>query len=110
MRSGRLGNVKGMPGGGCLTKSLATARNVGETRTGMCKTVNAISGDECSAAFDGASWLFSGTVFLQHSSEFAVGMHLPLRQQSAAWRLGVLAAKQSKGLSSRTTTIRLIAM
>ena len=50
----------------------------------MCATVNTISGDECSAAFDGASWLLSGKEFLQHSSEFAVGMHLPLRQQSAA--------------------------
>jgi hypothetical protein len=110
MRSGRLGDVKGMLGGGCLTRSLATARNVGETRTGMCTTVNAISGDECSAAFDGASWLLSGTEFLQHSSESAVGAHLPLRQQSAAWRLGVPAATQSKGLTSRITTIRLIAM
>jgi hypothetical protein len=110
MRSGRPGDVKGMPGGGCLTRSLAFARNVREARIGMCTTVNAISGDECSSAFDGASWLLSGTVLLQHSSEFAVGTQLPLRQQSAAWRLGALAAKQSKGLSSRTTTIRLIAM
>lgn len=110
MRSGRPGDVKGTPGGGCLARSPATARNVGETRMGMCTTVNAISGDECSGAFDGASWLLSGAVFLQHSSEFAVGTQLPLRQQSAAWRLGVPAAKQSKGLSSRTTTIRLIAM
>ena len=77
---------------------------------GICTTVSAINIDECSAAFDGASWLLSGTVFLQHSSESAVGMHLPLRQQSAALRLGALAAKQSKGLSSRTTTIRLTAM
>jgi hypothetical protein len=76
----------------------------------MCTTANAIGGDECSAAFDGASWLLSGMVLLQHSSEFAVGTHLPLRQQSAAWRLGAPAAKQSKGLRRRTTTIRLIAM
>jgi hypothetical protein len=74
---------------------------------GTCTTVNAINVDECSAVFDGASWLLSGTVFLQHSSEFAVGTHLPLRQQSAAWRLGVPAAKQSKGLRRRITAIRL---
>lgn len=77
---------------------------------GMCTAANAISRDECPATFDGASLSFSGTVFLQHSSEFAVGTHLPLRQQSAAWRLGVLTAKQSKGLVSRTITIRLIAI
>jgi hypothetical protein len=110
MRRGRLGDVKGIPGGGCLTRSLPIPRNVGDTRMGMCTTVNAISGDKCSAAFDGASWLLSGTVFLQHSSEFAVGMHLPLRQQSAVGRLRVPTAKQSKGLSSRTTIIRLIVM
>ena len=84
MRSGRVRDLKGMPGGGCLTSSLALARNVGETRMGTCTTANAISGDACSADFDGASWLLSDTVFLQHSSEFAVGTHLPLRQQSAA--------------------------
>src|SRR5512143_3080897 len=106
MRRGRLGDVRGMPGGGCLTRSLATARNVGETRGGTCSTANGTSGDECSPTFDGASWLLSGRVFLQHSSEFAVGMHLSLRQQSAVRRLGVPAAKQSKGPSSRTTTIR----
>jgi len=55
MRRGRLGDVKGIPGGGCLTGLLATARNVGETRVGTCTAVTAISGDECSAAFDGAS-------------------------------------------------------
>jgi hypothetical protein len=82
----------------------------GGTRMGMCTAVNAISGDECPATFDGARWLLSGTALLQHSSELAVGTHLPLSQQSAAWRLGVPAAKQSKGLSNRTTTIRLIAM
>jgi len=76
----------------------------------MFTTVSAISGEECTAAFDGASWLSSGTMFLQHPSEFAVGTHLPFRQQSAAWRLGAVAAKQSKGLTSSTTAIRLIAM
>jgi hypothetical protein len=76
----------------------------------MCTAVNAISGDECPSTFDGAIWSLSGTEFLQHSSESAVGAHLPLRQQSAAWRLGVPAATQSKGLTSRITTIRLIAM
>jgi hypothetical protein len=76
----------------------------------VCTTVNAISGDECSAAFDGAIWSLFGRGFLQHSSEFAVGTHLPLRQQSAAWRLGVPTAKQSKGLTSRITAIRLIVM
>jgi hypothetical protein len=76
----------------------------------MCTAVNAISGDECPATFDGAIWSLFGTMLLQHSSEFAVGTQLPLRQQSAAWRLGVPAAKQSNGLSSRTTTSRLIAM
>lgn len=60
--------------------------------------------------FDGATLSFSGTMFLQHSSESAVGTHLPLRQQSAAWRLGAPAAKQSKGLRRMATTIRLIAM
>ena len=109
MRSGRLEDVRRMPGGGCLTGSPA-ARNAGETMLGMFTTVSAISGEECTAAFDGASWSWCGTVFLQHSSEFAVGTHLPLRQQSAAWRLGVPAAKQSRGLISRITAIRLIAM
>lgn len=85
-------------------------RNVGEASVGRLTAIKATSGDECIAAFDGAIWLVSGTVFLQHSSEFAVGTHLPLRQQSAAWRLGAPAAKQSKGLMSRITVIRLIAM
>lgn len=76
----------------------------------MCTTVNAISGDECPATFDGAIWSLSWRGLLQHSSEFAVGTHLPLRQQSAACRLGVPTAKQSKGLISRITAIRLIVM
>jgi len=76
----------------------------------MCTAVNVISGDECPATFEGAIWSLSGRGFVQHSSELAVGTHLFLRQQSAAWRLGVPAAKQSKGLISRITAIRLIAM
>jgi hypothetical protein len=72
--------------------------------------VKAISGDEWSAAFDAINWPVSGAVFLQHSSEFAAGAHLPLRQQSAAFWFAAPAAKQSNGLTSRTTAIRLITM
>jgi len=99
-----------MPGCGCLTRSFKRARNVGEASIGICAPVNSINGEECSAAMDGAICPLSGSGFLQHSSEFAVGTHLPLRQQSAAWRLGVPTAKQSKGLTSRITAIRLIVM
>jgi len=98
-----------MRGGGCLTGS-PRGWKVGETKVGMRTAIKAISGDEWAAAFDGASWLRSGTVFLQHSSEFAVGAHFPFRQHSIAWRLVAPPTKQSNGLSSRTTAIRLIAM
>jgi hypothetical protein len=76
----------------------------------MRTAIEAISGDEWSAAFNGASWLWSGTVFLQHSSDFAAGAHLPFKQHSIASRFGELSAKQSKGRRSRRTAIRLIAM
>lgn len=85
MRSGRLGAVDVMRGGGCVT-SLARLWNVkGEMRLGMGTSPNAISGEEWSAAFDCTSEVRSGTAFLQHSSDFAVGAHLPLRQHSAAF-------------------------
>lgn len=109
MRSGRLGAVDSMRGGGCLTGSPRDWK-VGETKVGMRTAIKTISGNEWSADFAGASWLWSGTVFLQHSSDFAVGAHLPFKQHSIACRLGELPAKQSKGRRSRRTAIRLIAM
>ncbi len=98
-----------MRGGGCLTGS-PRGWKVGETKVGIRTVMKAISGDEWSVALDGASWLWSGTVFLQHSSDFAVGAHLPFRQHSIACCFGAPPAKQSKGLRSRAATIRLIAM
>ena len=56
MRSEGPADVNGMPGGGCLTKSFATAGDVGKTSMGiMCATVNAVREDDWSAAFDGSS-------------------------------------------------------
>ena len=109
MRSGRLGAVDSTRGGGCLTAS-PRGWKVGETKVGMRTAIKANSGDDWSAAFNGTSWLWSGTVFLQHSSDFAVGAHLPFKQHSIACRFGELPAKQSKGLRSRITVIRVIAM
>ena len=51
----------------------------------MRAAVNATSEGEWLAAFDVSNWLASGTVLLQHSSDFAVGVHLPLRQQFATF-------------------------
>jgi hypothetical protein len=76
----------------------------------MSTTAIAISEVECSAAFEGTNWFRSGTEFLQHASELAVGAQCAFRQQSATWLLAAPAAKQSKGPSSRTSTIRLTAM
>jgi hypothetical protein len=76
----------------------------------MSTAAIAISEGECSAAFEGTSWFRSGTEFLQHASEFAVGAQCPFRQQSATWLLEAPAEKQSKGPRRRTTTIRLTTM
>ena len=85
MRSGKLGAVNPMGGGGCLTVSTRPSNIQGDIRFGMRAAVNATSGGVWSAVLDVSSWLAPGTVLLQHSSDFAVGVHLPLRQQSATF-------------------------
>ena len=62
-------------------------------------------GIQCPAAF-AARKLAAGTVFLQQSSGFAEGTHLPFRQQSIASRVRALA-KQSNGRASNTIASRL---
>jgi hypothetical protein len=110
MRRGRLGAVTPMRGGGCLTVSTRPSNVKVEIRIGMPVVVKLISGDEWSTALDVTSWPAAGRVFLQHSSEFAVGAHLPLRQQSATFLLGAPPAKQSKGRTSRRTATTARAM
>ena len=110
MRSGRLEAVNSMRGGGCLRAS-PSAWNVKEqARVGMSTATAASSGDDWFAAFDCASWPRSVDVLLQHSSDFAVGAHLPFLQQSIAFLVHAPPAKQSKGLASKTTATKAIAM
>jgi hypothetical protein len=110
MRRGRLGAVNSIRGGGCRSGP-AQAQNVGRgARVGMQIATMAMSGDTCSPVVDGTNWFRSGTEFLQHASELAVGAHLPFKQQSATLLRAAPAAKQSKGPRSRATTIRLTAM
>ena len=71
-------------GGGCLSESIeALSANSGAGME-MKAGARAKSGAEL-LVFDVRRGLASGMVFLQHSSDFAVGPHLPLRQQSIAW-------------------------
>ena len=110
MRRGRLGAVNSMRGGGCRSGP-AQAKNVERgVRAGTKVATIAMSGEACSAAVDGTNWFRSGTEFSQHASEFAVGAHLPFKQQSAAVLRAAPAAKQSNGPISKITTIRLTTM
>ena len=72
-------------------------------------TVRAMRGNAWSPAFERTSWPLSGTVlFLQQSSDCAVGAHLPFKQQSITSEFGLTLAKQSKGLTSSTTASKLM--
>lgn len=101
MRRGKLRAVKPVCGGGCRSKSTKPWTGDGgtgiETDTGLIATVGA----QCPAAVDPKKWFTPGTVFLQQSQAFALGAHLPFRQQAIASRVRAVA-KQSNGCTSIT--------
>ena len=93
-------------GGGWVTESSGTSADSAGTTTETDAIGTAGNGDKWPPALHGRSWLPPGTVFLQQSSDLAVGAQLPLRQQSAASRFRIPLAKQSKGRINSTMARR----